>query len=478
MGKRKKQSKAIQMILLGLCLLLAGCVKAPPPPPPPALPPDAVQPGGPAGPGGSLPEEIRPKTAALFEITRTELIYLGKEEGCPVLLSPYEENRLYQVEDEANVLGAMPPFSQFSLASDISDGSVFLASCQTPAGRVPTVRASSFEEAAELYPQALLAYFQNSFCWQQYSLEDFAVGSARIDRMSQNHGRLTFACSVTPSYSPFDLSLGYFWSQGERGQTVQREVSLDLYGFNGEFSCSPTYPVFLEEVSEFPPEKEPLYEPPVYEDGWQAMVEGKETESVVFEEAPYSYVIGTRLSREGFGEIGLESGAFYSSLYRIDTQKGNRRKVWQENLPEGLIDLAPFAKKENWLFCTSAHALPYSESTAGPVIKLDLKTGEYETLLPRHSTVMGQKGDWFYFAVMGEEDGAADGVYRLDVKTEEAQRLCPLPAQKYNTAYYTSFVNYMDGADVYFSWPNESGLLQEYTLFLLDGKLGRLARLD
>jgi hypothetical protein len=198
---------------------------------------------------------------------------------------------------------------------------------------------------------------------------------------------------------------------------------------------------------------------------------------VVFEEAHYSYVIGLPPVPGGVrGTFGLESGAFLLSLYRIGHPKGQPVKGWQENIPEGLIDL-PLRKKETGSFAPRPTPA-YSESTAGPVIKLDLKTGEYETLLPRHSTVMGQKGDWFYFAVMGEEDGAADGVYRLDVKTEEAQRLCPLPAQKYNTAYYTSFVNYMDGADVYFSWPNESGLLQEYTLFLLDGKLGRLARLD
>jgi hypothetical protein len=471
---QKRRNKKIWGILLGICIILSGCTqnRGDVPSLPDLKPKQKLE--EPTSTENKQ-EEAKTVKAALYEITRMELIYLGEQNGYHILLSPYEDNLLYQVEDEANILLQVPPFSQFSLATDLSEGSVFLASCQTSKGKVPIVQAETFEEVAAIYPQALLAYFKNSLFWQQYSLEEYTIQSVRFEKDSPNHSIVTFVCNVEPSYSPFDKSLGYFWSQGNMDKLIEnKEVSIDLYGFNGIFSCSPVYPIFLEKADEFPAEEAPLYIPVLYEDGWQAMIEGKETEDVIYEENPYAYVIGTRLVQE---ELDLSSGTFSSTIYIIDTQSNNQRKILIEGLPKGLFDVTPFSKTGDWLFCTSSFAAPYSESEAGQVIALNLKSGEYKTLLPRQSAIMGSKGDWFYFAVMQVEDGRQDGIYKLDVNSETVERLAPLPGEKFNTAYYGSFINFIDGTNIYFSWPNEADFLQEYTFFVLDSKQGRITQL-
>ena len=266
----------------------------------------------------------------------------------------------------------------------------------------------------------------------------------------------------------------FFWAQGAKGKKAEKkEISFNLYGFNGKFSASPVYPLFLEKTEDAPLPKPPLYTPVAYEDSWEAMMQGKETEDVFYEELPYDYVIGTRLDQSK-----SPSGAFFSTIYQIDTKHKNQRKKLTADLPEGLIYITPFAKKDDLLFCSSSYAVPNSESIAGGIISLNLKTGEQKNLLPMQSAMMGAKGDWFYFAVMGNENGGQDGIYRLDIKGETVERLSPLPAEKFNTAYYGSFINYMDGTDIYFSWPNKADMVQEYALYRLDSRLGRVAKLS
>lgn len=459
MGKRTV--KKIWLILLGICLLLGGCSNG------------QGDGNGPNGKEPNLQEEIKTILTSLSEITQIELIYLGEQNGYRILLSPYEDGLVYRAEDEANVLQEVLPFSQFSLAMDLADGSVFLASCQTPKGRVPVIEAETFKEAALAYPQELLSYFRNSSLWSEYSLEDYTIRSSEIKSSGTCTATVSFVCDVTPSYTSFDDTLGYYWSQGGKDKKVQkREVSITLYGFDGNFSCSPVYPVFLEEAEEYPPKGPPLYSPIVYEDGWQAMVEGKETEDVFYEEASIAFVIGTRLEQSNSTE-----GTFFSNIYQIDTKKNNQKKTLIADLPEGLIYVTPFAKKGDWLFCTSSYAEPYASASSGQVISMNLKTGEFEILLPKESSLMGSKGDWFYFTVMGEKEGDQEGIYRLNIKDDGVQRLASLPGEKYHTADYSSFINYMEGNNIYFSWPNEADILQEYTFFMLDSERGRIAQL-
>ena len=445
-----------------MALLLCACVaqkpedvETPPPTQSAPLPHEQKE---------QLPPKTQAKIMSMFEIADIELIYLGMKDGYCFLLALHEEQQVYRVLDEGNTLVDVPQFSQLSISTDSYDGSPFLSFCQSPNGKVPIVQAINFEAAGQIYPGEMLAFLRNSLFWYAYSLEDFTVHTVETERINDYVEKVTFTWDIEPSYSAFDDNLGYFWSRGKKDATILgQQSSFYLYGFDGQYACDPMDPLFLEEGA-YPPEKEPLYEIPVYEG--QAIQEGREEQDIIYEEYPYSYIMGSRL----VGEENEEQ-FFSSTVYRIDVQNQNQQTILAENLPQGLVYLIPFAKNADTLYCTSIYAEPYSEGSDGQVFSIDLVSGEVQEILPASSSILGSKGDWFYFTVM-PNDEQTEGLYRLNIANGEANKLAQLPAPRYSTAYYSSYINYIDGNDIYLSWPRDTGFLEEYFLFRLDSRRG------
>ena len=92
-GVPKGVCKRIFVVLLGICILLSGCAQNPKNAPDRPGQTGAKGTGQKAGYPGNGQEAIKGVDAELFEITNTELIYLGDQDGRRLLLSPNEDNR-------------------------------------------------------------------------------------------------------------------------------------------------------------------------------------------------------------------------------------------------------------------------------------------------------------------------------------------------------------------------------------------------
>lgn len=457
--------RVLRTLLLLLCigLLLPGCAPSPPAgPPAPTLLDDLstllekdllyLGPAGTLGSGG-------------------EGAGAGEGQGEHLLLDPADDNRTYLVSGpDAALLDGVPPFSQVSFLLNAWDNTIILSTKVPPdVGRnLPVVAAAGFDEAARLYPDALLDRFLfTALRGGEYAIADYTVTSATVLSHDGHHATIEFVADLKPVSDPFGQAASRWGEPGDDGYVRDRRLVLELYSHDGQYCAYSPDPsnIFTEGAPPVPPTPQvTLYQPPVtYPEVWEALLAGHQVETVLWEDDTHSWITQAWLS----GSVGNQYCDM--TIYRIERATGQRLALF--DLLRDTYRLRPLALRDRTLYLQPVKAAPYSEAYFSHLTSIDLDTGEYTVHLTEQTDVLGKVGDTIYVAQLpGPDEQRAGGVYALDVATGELRRVCDLPGPCYSTAFAGSSLRYYADGRLHVVWPDEGQ--GEYALYVIDPVLG------
>lgn len=466
-------------IVICLCLLIVGCFRQSPPVPPKTPDPTPPTEGGTPTPAPDPEPEPQPPEPGpvlarnfphLTPVLGRELLYLGIDGGEGVLLDFGDNDRTYSLAGAgAAWLTRLVPFSVVILGANQSDGELFVSMHSTPASRgLPVVSASGAEEAAQLYPPALMERFVFS-TWNQYAIEDFTIKSISVVSIEGNRVTVEFVADLKPVVDPFARIRSRWDVPGEDGYLRDRRLVLDLYT-RGGFYCSFMPEWWADIFAEGAPRvdrtpRDTLYRPARYPDMWQALNDGHAVEQVLLEDDASSYISEVRL-RSGPG-----LGHFETRLYRIERDSGARLPL--SPVLQDTYSVLPLAVHGSAFFLQTEMAYPASEGSSGHVAVIDLKTAKYTVLLSEPTALLGKAAGTIYIARLGGDASTtpASGIYALSAASGELRRVSDLLGPSFSTAYESSHIRYFSGGRLYITWPRGAPG-DEYALFVLDPVTG------
>ncbi len=421
-----------------------------------------------------------PKPVALGDpgtILEKELLYVGTSDGRPVLLDPAGENKLYALSAEhGQVFQHVELFAVVSMIRNPSDQALMLSTKVPPAARnVPVVAAANHAEAAKLYPPALLDRFQFSSYLDEYTIETYAVKSAKVTSSGPCTVTVEFVADLKPAQNAFSQTRSRWGDPDPDGYVRDRRLVLTLYSYGGRYCAYHSGWMDGIFTDGAPPvahqPAETMYKPVAYDNIWQALDEGKDVEQVIWEDDTYSFISRVKLR----GTAGKQ-------YYEMAVQRVRRSNGSRLTLLEGLRDswqARPLGLHGRTLYLQAVEALPFSEAYSGPVGSLNLETGEWSVLLAEQTAVLGRVGDKVYVAKLdGSDDSQAAGIYALDTATPELKLVSDLPGPSFNTAYEYGRLMYSMSGKLYIYWPDFETGHGQYALYSVDPASSAIARVD
>lgn len=379
--------------------------------------------------------------SSLGAVAGKSLLYLGTDDDAMVVVDP-EEGRRYVVNREAGaVLASVPPFAAISLAEN-PDGTLFLQTGTALSAHAPIIAADSAKAAVEAYPPALLEslrYRANS----QYALRDYAITSTRVIASDAAKTVVEVVADIKPDSDQFRPHVGSSWGRPDADGYVHAcRFTIDLCGNGGMYCLGAPDGQLLGGLDSMTATGSPetKYQPATYQDTWQALEQGNEVESVIYEDDTYSFTSGLRLRPD----------CFESTIYRIDRATGERVALF--DLPRNTVSIAPLALNGRTLYLSTTCAPPYSEGRPGPMAALSLDTGEYTVLLSGQAPVIGRVAGTLY--VLRLRDGVRPGgICALDTTTGGVSDISALPGKDYDAAYDGSALQHFSDGLLYVLWP-------------------------
>jgi len=433
------------LLALAICVALAA--------------PGCRPPAGEPGPGGS----DRGGSAPLIDPTAVldkEVLYLGPNGPHELIVDPSDDDRLYSLSDaNADPLRGIAPFSEVTLTLNTYSGTVFLSTRLSPAQRnVPVVTAAGAEEAAQLYPPALMDCFLFTSHFADYGVEDYNIKSSAVIAAEGNRATIEFVVDLKPAIDPFSTAGSRWGEPGDDGYVRDRRLVLSLYT-NGSQYCAynPDWRNIFSEGAPAPPRtpRETLYKPVVHSNAWEDLTEGHAYERVLWEDETYSFITHVRL-------IGPSDRQYLElTVYRIERATDDRLALF--DVLRDVFELTPIALRDRTLYLHTTKAFPNSEGFSSHITSLDLDTGEYTILLTEPNAVLGKVGDTIYIAQLGDDK---NGLFALNSTTGELKRVSDLPGPSYSATYEAAWLKRYVGGRLFIFWPDpaDMGLHKLYSV--------------